>query len=214
MSIAVLLDHSPWIYIDEKKNLLFTTASANPDYNEEVEREKARIWQEEWMRERGSKCAPPYEHGERKYLISQKMIPLHYPYSVEDIANALRDIVYAWDNYPPYLDKVRDAIEIYENTRNFKKASYGKKLLNVSWSSYTGKKEVVLSLPCKTPRMWMGIETIVLPIDADWIDFARVIKEFVEADATTYSRFKTYKRMLNLTPPKPRGKKKDTSGKE
>ena len=214
MSIELLIDHSPWVYIDENKNLVFTTCSRNPDYDEEAEQEKARIWQEEWIRERGSKRAPPYIHGERKYLISQRMTILEYPYSVEDVANSLRDIAYAWDKYPPHLDKVRDAIELYYGIKNFKKASYGKKLLNIIWSSYSGKKEVFLSLPCKTPRAWMGIESIYLEPDADWIDFARAIVEFVEADVTQYARFKLYKRMLNLTPPKPREKKTAESREE
>lgn len=204
MPVELLIDHAPWIYIDEKKNLIFTTCSANPDYNEELEQEKARIWQEEWIRERGSKRAPPYTHGEKKYLISQKMFTLEFPYTTEDVAKSLRDIAYAWDKYPPYLDKVRDAIEIYENTKNFKKASYGKRLLCVIWSSYTGNKEVFLNLPCKTPRAWMGIEKAHLSPDADWIDFAQKIIEFAEADVTQYAGFKQYKRMLNLTPPKPR----------
>lgn len=214
MSVELLVDRPPWIYVDEKKNLIFTTQSKNPDYDEVQEREKARIWQEEWIRERGSKCAPPYMDGERKYLVSQKMITLEYPYSVENVADALRDIAYAWDKYPPYLDKVRDAIEIYYGIKNFKKASYGKRLLSVNCSSFDGKNKVFFNLPCKTPRMWMGIETVCLPDDVDWIDFARVITEFVETDVTTYRRFKTFKRMLNLTPPKPRAKKTSESGKE
>lgn len=207
MPIELLIDQSPNLYIDENKNLIFTTCSRNPDYDEDVEQEKARIWQEEWIRERGSKRAPPYIHGERKYLISQRMTVLEYPYSAEDVANSLRDIAYAWDKYPPHLDKVRDAIEVYHGIKNFKKASYGKKLLCTIWSSYSGGKKVVLYLPCKTPRAWMGIESIYLEPDADWIDFARAIVEFVEADVTQYARFKQYKQMLNLTPPKPREKK-------
>ena len=214
MSIELLIDRPPFIYVDEMKNLIFTTQSKNPDYDEELEREKARIWQEDWIRERGSKRAPPYTHGEKKYLTSQKMLTLEYPYTPEDVASALRDIAYAWDKYPPHLDKVRDAIEIYCGIKNFKKASYGKKLLCVSCSSYDGKNEIFLDMPCKTPRLWMGIAKVNLAPDARWIDFATKIVEFVEADVTQYAGFKLYKRMLNLTPPKPCKTQTDESGEE
>lgn len=174
----------PSVYADEQNNLIFITKSKNPDYVEPIDNDPKSI-----------------EASLPMYLAAPEIITLRFPYTTEQVAKAIQTIVEEWDRHPPFEDDGRDDIELYYGMRNFKKASFGKKFIEVYWSK-GAPKGVSLLLPCKTPRMWMGIEKIDLDPDASWIDYAEAVISLVRTDVTTYRRFKLYKRYLNLTPPK------------
>lgn len=179
-----LPERVPSVYLDEEHNLIFVTKSKNPAYVEPFGNDP-----------KSAETSLPM------FLPAQKFTILRPPYTVRQVADAIQSAVNEWDKYPPVKYDGRDAIEIYCGTRNFKTASLGKRLFELEWSE-EAPKCVSLMLPCKTPRMWMGITAVKLPPTADWYDYAEVVLSFADADVTKYPAFKSFKRYLNLTPSK------------
>ena len=201
-------------YADENKNLIFIPCSKNPDYDEEREREKEIAWEKhrQEMVMKGVRVSHFPPNKERPYLPAQHAIVLQYPYTPEEVLAACVQYLEDTDKYPPYKDKKKDDMQLYYKIGSFREATYGKRMISASWKldeKIDPTIRVDVLLPCKRPYQWMGVEKIVLPPEtATPIMFAEAMIDVATRDMTKFKGFKTFKRTLNLTPPKPREKKK------
>ena len=194
------------IYANTHNDLLILTSSPNPLYDAEREFALDEKWKLEWQAQNGSCQCPPRENALTPSQTSMTSFFLEYPnYTVEDVAATLEAAANAWGKFPPYKEMDLDPIQLHTRIKNFKKASFGWRYIIVARYETIGKasgKFVAMCMPCKTPRAWMGISKRILDENADWIDYSEAVYEFATTDVTSYDSFKTFKRYLNLTPPK------------
>lgn len=206
-------EHSSFtFYADENKNLIFIPYSKNPDYDEDREKEKELAWEKhrQDMAKQGKNPPPCMPDPEREYLSAQHANVLQHPYTPEDVLAACLQCRADVDKYPPYKDKKKDDMQLYLGIGSFREATYGKRLILANWQPCDLDRKISVSvlLPCKAPYQWLGVARIILPPEtATPIAFAEAMIELATGDLTEYSGFKTYRRSLNLTPPKPRKKK-------
>ncbi len=136
--------------------------------------------------------------GEPAFRTSYYPIELKYPYTLEELADKIEEGIGEWCKHPAYTDfsGKNTFEEKYYGIKGFKNAVRGKRYIGVAWDDIGGKR-VSLSLPWKRGYTYMGIKSIKLPPDADWMDFAKAVMELINIDVTTLSSFKTYKKNLN-----------------
>lgn len=128
---------------------------------------------------------------------SKTAFELKYPYTAEELSMMIEAGINAWNKLEPYTSQRASIEEYYYKINGFKKATIGKKMIRAGWDGF-GKKEVSISLPAKAGKYYLGIENILLPDDANWMDFANAVIDLVEMDITQSSTYKTYKRKLNI----------------
>ena len=98
--------------------------------------------------------------------------------------------------FTPYSKKITIE-EYYYHKKGFKTATKGKRLITLGWDDIGGK-EVSISMPVKKGKYYMGLETIHLPDDADWIDFAKAIITLISKPIEELDGYKTFRKMLNI----------------
>lgn len=159
------------IYVDDENNIAIFSKSKNPEFNNDID-------------------SP-------MYLLSRTPFELLYPYSLEELAKCIKDGICAWDKQEPYIDSKKSIEEYYYNLKGFRSATYKKKLISLGWNDIEGKY-VSLYLPFKTKRYYIEAKSTQLSDDADWIDFAKVVMDYINIDVTQLSIYRTYKSKLNL----------------
>jgi len=122
---------------------------------------------------------------------------LKYPYTTEELADEIEKGINAWNRLEPYTSKRGSIEEYYYKISGFKKATLGKKLIEVNLDRINGNR-VSIMLPVKAGKYYLGMTHISLAEDADWLDFAKAVIELVEMDITKVSAYKTFKRKLNI----------------
>ena len=172
------------IFVDENKNLAIFSFVLNPDYVFDPN--------PKWSTD-------PIEWPPKVLPIfySKTAIELKYPYSVEELSEGIKAGISAWNKLEPHTSQRVSIEEYYYKIKGFKKATIGKKTIAAGWDSF-GKKEVSIFLPVKVGKYYLGIETVSLPDNADWKDFANAVISLVEMDITQAGAYKTYKRKLNV----------------
>ncbi len=144
-----------------------------------------------------SKSNEMSEDGEHYlYLPAMNPIEIQAPYTVEELALAIQQGIEDWNCYEAYEGKTTFE-EKYYGVKGFKKAIIGKKYMSLGWDDISGKT-VSLMLPLKRGYGYMGIESIELPDDADYLDFAQAVIDLLNMDLSNHHRFKTYRSKLLL----------------
>ena len=126
-------------------------------------------------------------------------IELKYPYSNVELAEKIKYGIEQWnihECYPEHSGK-NTYEEKYYGVKGFKKAIQGKLLIWLGWDDIGGKR-VSLSAPAKRGYAYYGLTDTRLPDDADWIDFANVVIDYINMDLKQLSSFKTYRSYLNM----------------
>ena len=131
-------------------------------------------------------------------------ITLEYPYTRNELADAIKRGIDLWDVYECYEDgqgNHKTFEEVFYGVKGFRKASKGIRYIRflcASPSSFEFENTVSLSLPTKSGYAYLAINKTVLESGADWLDFADVIYKYANTDLEEFRSFKTFKRKLNL----------------
>lgn len=137
-----------------------------------------------------------FDEGD-EYFTSKEFFEMKSPYSIECVADAIEQCIKLYGKCEPYDDKKVTIEEFYYGIKGFNNATRGKKLLSVGWDDIGGK-EVSVSLPAKNGKYYITLERILLPNEANWIEFAEVVVKLINMNLNEYSGFKTYKSKLNI----------------
>ncbi|WP_133051128.1 hypothetical protein, partial [Ruminiclostridium hungatei] len=111
------------------------------------------------------------------YYEAYEPIELTYPYESKDLALKIGEGIEAWNEYTPYESK-KTFEEKYYGIKGFKNASLGKKYITLGWNDIESKY-ISLGLPLKKGYGYMGIESIKLKEDADYLDYANAVIDLI-----------------------------------
>ena len=182
MEVRVYESRSIDILVDQDKNIvLFPYAQSNelmdfpPEYPIRLE----------------LKDGPRYFYKTAKYPIELK-----FPYTVELLAEKIEFAFNEWGKHKCYAKSKKFECEYY-GIKSFKEAMRGKRYISVSYDDYQGKM-VTLFFPRKANYSYYGSAISKLPEDADWIDFAKAVLNYINIDITTLDTFRTFRRELNI----------------
>ncbi len=131
-----------------------------------------------------------------EYHTAYYPIELNYPYKAEDLADKIKEGIDLWNKYPCFNQKNTFEEKYYE-IKGFKNAVFGKKYISLGWNDFEGKY-ISLMLPLKRGYGYMGIETISLKEDANYLDYSNAVIDLLNLDIAKHARFKLYKKMLNI----------------
>ena len=116
------------------------------------------------------------------YMACYFPIELKYPYSAAELADKIEQGIDEWDKhkcYPDFSGK-NTMEEKYYGVKGFRKAVKGCLCFKLGWDTTQGKY-VSFRLPTKRGYAYLGIEDTMLPDDADWLDFANAVIDFIVA---------------------------------
>ena len=134
--------------------------------------------------------------SEAEWLVAYHPIEVPYPYTVEELAEAIEEGIHLWNKFPCYRKKKTYEAQYY-GVGSFRAAMKGKRYIRLGWDEIAGKY-VWLSFPTKSAYAYIGLEDIRLPDEADWIDFAKEVIKYVAVGVTTLRSYKVNKKYLNL----------------
>ena len=170
------------IFVDENKNLAVFSFVLNPEFSfQSAPKGDLNTL---------SASTPPVFH-------SKVAFELKYPYTSQELAALIEQATNAWNKLEPYTSKRVSIEEYYYKTSGFQKATFGKKLITLEWSTL-GEKTISIMLPVKAGKYYLGMESKKLPNNSDWTDAANVVIDFIEMDITKSSPYKTFRRKLNV----------------
>jgi len=137
--------------------------------------------------------------GEYSYGVALMPIEVQYPYMVENLAQRIEEGFDAYLKYPiePWEEGKKTYEEKYYGIKGFKNAVRGKKHFFLGWDDDFGKY-IAFSLPLRRGYGYMGIESVYLPEDADYVDFAKALVDLIEADVHSFRRYKTFKKQIDV----------------
>ena len=117
------------------------------------------------------------------YLVAYHPIELFFPYTNEELAEKIKYGIEQWGIHECYTDKYKTGTfeEKYYSVKGFKKAIRGKRYFDLGWN-YIQKKYVSFSLPWKSSYSYIGIDTKQLSDNADWLDYANTVIEYINCD--------------------------------
>ncbi len=133
------------------------------------------------------------------YLPAYYPIELKYPYNAEELAEKIKYGIEQWDKHPCYQEKLNNMLtfeEKYYGIKGFKKASKGKLYIRLGWDDIQGKY-IEMEFPAKRGYAYLGLAEKKLSAEADWIDYANAVIDFIDMDITKLKSFKIYKSKLN-----------------
>ena len=133
------------------------------------------------------------------YMTAYYPIELKNPYTIDALAQKIEFGIEQWDKHKCYenFSGKNTFEEKYYGIKGFKNAVKGNLYITLGWDDIQGKY-VSLSVPLKRGYAYIVLDDKRLPDDADWIDFANVVMEYINMDIKELSSFKTYKSKLNL----------------
>jgi len=134
------------------------------------------------------------------YLPAYYPIEVNYPYDAVQLAEKIKYGIEQWNQHSAYSYEHHKKVtseEKYYGVKGFKNATKGVRHIDLGWDNIQGKY-VTLSLPLKRGYAYIRIDSVKLSDDADWLDFANQVLEYVEIDVTQLKRFKTFKRSINF----------------
>ncbi|WP_133051132.1 hypothetical protein, partial [Ruminiclostridium hungatei] len=125
-----------------------------------------------------SKTDKLFEDGENYiYYPAYYPIELNSPCTREELASKIQEGIEEWDIHTPYESK-KTFEEKYYGIKGFKNASLGKKYITLGWNDIEGKY-ISLGLPLKKGYGYMGIESIKLKEDGDYLDYANAVIDLI-----------------------------------
>jgi|GEM_PF-1596888 len=143
---------------------------------------------------------PMGEEDDFGYFAAFPPLSIAYPYSKEQLSQALEKGIELWNQNPCFEDGqgLKNTYEeVYYNIKGFKNATKGIRFISLGWNSVEGKY-VDLLLPLKRGYAYWGIDETHLSEDADWIDFADVVLKYISADLESFPEFISNKKKFNL----------------
>lgn len=136
------------------------------------------------------------EMVEGLYQVAYYPIELKYPYTNTELADKIRFGIEQWNQHECYSGS-KTFEEKYYGVKGFKNAVKGNLFINLGWDDIQGKY-VSLLMPLKRGHSYIGLANTKLDADADWIDFANAVIDYINLDYTKLRSFKTYKSSLNI----------------
>lgn len=127
-------------------------------------------------------------------------IELKYPYSAEELSDKIKEGLDEWDKHKCYGNfSGRNTFEEkYYGIKGFKNAVKGKKLIELLWTPSPNKNITSLLIPMKRGYAYLGIKSVKLADNADYIDYANVVIDLINTDFTSLKSYKVYKSKLNI----------------
>ncbi len=137
--------------------------------------------------------------AEFEYNVAYYPIELKYPYTATELAVKIQYGIEQWGMHKCYDDfsGKNTFEEKYYGIKGFKNAVKGNLYFRLGWDDIQGKY-VSLLMPLKRGYAYIGLDKTQLSDEADWLDFANAIIEYINMDITKLKTFKTYKSKLNL----------------
>ena len=174
------------ILVDEKGNLAFFPKTRNPAWTPETDANAV--------------CFSPPGAGEPKLVFSNTPVELPYPYTVEQIASALQATAALFGKCPPFSEKKVDMAQWYYKEKSFLKATKSKKMIDLGFSPLPFGSDISLMLPMKKrgARIYIGISTADVPLDASFSKCAKVVWDLLTTDYSNNEIFLKNKSKLNL----------------
>lgn len=135
---------------------------------------------------------------EEAYLPAFYPIELKKPFGVEELSKHIQLGIEQWNVHQCYdIDSSQALEEKYYGKNGCKNATKGIRHITLGWDDIQGKY-VSLSLPLKNGSGYIGIDETILPDDATWEDFSKVVMYYVNSDNADFSEFKTFRNKLNI----------------
>lgn len=133
------------------------------------------------------------------YVTAYYPIELTFPYHVEELAEKIKYGIEQWNCHACFDDAggKKTFEEKYYGIRGFKNAMKGKLNISLGWDDVLGKY-VTLYVPVKRGYAYLEIHETRLPDDADWMDFAHAVMQYINMDLTQIRSFKTHRGQLNI----------------
>lgn len=134
------------------------------------------------------------------YFMAYYPIEIKYPYNAYELAEKIKCGIDMWNKYPCYMEQENNKLtfeEKYYGIKGFKNAMKGNLHIRLGWNDIQ-KKFVSIYAPLKRGYAYIGLDETQLSDDAGWIEFAKVVIEYINMDITKLRSFKIYKSKLNL----------------
>ena len=128
-------------------------------------------------------------------------IEIKFPYTVDDVAKGIELGIDLFDKqkcFEGLKDEKISVEEVYYKAKSFRKATKGCRRIEAGWSIIRGGKFVSIELPGKFRYNYYAVDAILLPEDADWIDFAAEVIRYINADVESFKLYDSYKKKLNI----------------
>lgn len=133
-------------------------------------------------------------------LTSYFPIELKYPYTASELADKIKYGIEQWNKHPCYgnFSGKNTFEEKYYGVKGFKNAVKGNLYITVGVNCEVQGNHIFLSMPCKRGYAYLGLDTIYLPSDAKWLDFAEATLKFINMDLTQLRSYRISKKHLNV----------------
>lgn len=164
------------IFADEHNNLVIFSSVKNQNYRP--------LLPDEW---------PSRDNPAR--FDAKTPLELSYPYTENELTEALIKGFDSWDNVEPYKGKAT-LPEYYYQTKGYKNATRGKRMITVVWSEE--EKSVILYLPMKQRDTYLQITKIPLATPATINELTKALMDSLQIDLTQCNTYKTFKGRLNI----------------
>ncbi|MBQ4527934.1 MAG: hypothetical protein II998_07665 [Clostridia bacterium] len=136
---------------------------------------------------------------EYSYLPAYYPIELSYPYTATELADKIEYGINQWNVHKCYdnFSGKNTFEEKYYNIKGFKNAVKGHLYFRLGWDDIQ-KKYVTLMFPWKRGYSYDYADKKTLPDDADWIDYANAVIDYINMDFMTLEHFRRCKSEYNI----------------
>ncbi len=134
------------------------------------------------------------------YLSCYYPIELKYPYTTAELSEKIKAGLDECGKHDCHTElsgqKIIEAK--YYGVKSFKRATYGKRYITLSYDPEGEDGDVALFLPTTTAYLYISMfPPRKMPKRATLTDYAKVVMEFIEADVTQLDEFKKNRKRLN-----------------